>query len=75
MKFTIEVEMKDRWVPQFLGMLRYMELLGGWGGSRMVSFYSDGDGDFRPKFKWDESLPVEIGGIKDRDGDRTFDAG
>ena len=44
--FTIECEMNKRWVPHFLGMLKYMQQLGGLGGSRKVSFYSDGDGDF-----------------------------
>ncbi len=75
MKFTIEVEMKDRWVPHFLGMLNYMQRLGSIGGSRTVSFYSDGDGDFNPKFEWDSNLPVEILGASDTDGDRFFDAG
>jgi len=36
MKFTIEVEMQDRWLPHFLAMLLYMQLLGGLGGSRMT---------------------------------------
>jgi len=75
MKFTIEVEMKDRWVPQFLGMLRYMQRLGAMGGSRTISFYSDGDGDFRPKFEWDSELEVRINGASDKNGDRFFDAG
>ncbi len=75
MKFTIEVEMKDRWVPRFLAMLKYMQQLGSLGGSRMISFYSDGDGDFRPKFKWDPSLPSDAKPIKDDNGDRTYDAG
>jgi len=75
MKFTITVDMPDRWVPQFLGMLKYMQVLGSVGGSRMVSFFSDGDGDFRPKFEWDENLPAEVEGCHDSDGDRFFDAG
>jgi hypothetical protein len=75
MKFTIEVEMKDRWVPHFLGMLRYMQNLGNLGGSRMVSFYADGDGDFQPKFTWNEDLPIDVHGVKDEDGNKTFDAG
>ncbi len=75
MKFTIEVEMKDRWIPHFLGMLQYMQLLGAIGGSRTISFYSDGDGDFNPKFEWDNKLPVELDGASDTNGDRFFDAG
>jgi len=38
---------------------KYMELLGQVGSSRMVSIYSDGDGNFRPKVTIDypEELP------------------
>jgi len=75
MKFSIEVDMPDRWVPQFLGMLAYMHRLGGVGSSRLLTFYSDGDGDFRPKFEWDKDLPVEINGMLDANGNRTYDAG
>ena len=75
MKFKIKVEMKDRWVPHFLAMLKYMEQLGSLGGSREVSLYSDGDGDFRPKFKWKRSLPSKAKPIKDDHGDRLYDAG
>lgn len=68
--------MKDRWVPHFLSMLKYMEQLGGLGGSRKVSFYSDGDGDFRPKFKFDPLLlPEVVKPVSDNDGNRTYDAG
>lgn len=74
-KFMIAVEMKDRWVPHFLAMLKYMEYLGNIGSSRMVSLYADGDGDFRPKFYWHESLPFEVKPIKDENGDKTWDAG
>ena len=73
-EFTIKVEMKDRWVPHFLGMLKYMQHLGDIGGTRTVSFYSDGDGDFNPSFEWDiEVEPAEA--IIDDGGDRTYDAG
>lgn len=74
-KFTIECEMKTRWVPHFLAMLKYMQQLGSLGGSRTVSFYSDGDGDFRPKFTWPSDLPSDAAPIKDNDGDTTYDAG
>lgn len=55
--FTIEVEMQERWIPHFLGMLKYMQSFGSMGHSGTIEFYADGDGDFRPKFTWDESLP------------------
>ena len=75
MKFTIEVEMEDRWVPHFLSMLKYMQRLGGIGSSREVTFYSDGDGDFRPKFQWNVCLPSDAEPINDDDGNRFYDAG
>jgi len=79
--FTLECTMKERWVPHFLSMLAYMEQLGGLGGSRKVALYSDGDGDFRPKFKVGGSNGISIRNIKvvepkvDNDGDRLYDAG
>jgi len=73
--FTIECSMEERWIPHFLAMLKYMQQLGGLGSSRNVTLYSDGDGDFRPKFQWDTSLPSDGKPIEDKDGDRTYDAG
>ncbi len=75
MKFVIKVEMQDRWVPHFLAMLKYMQFLGGIGSSRKVSFYADGDGDFRPKFEWSANLPSDSKPISDKDGNRFYDAG
>lgn len=75
MKFVIKVEMQDRWVSHFLAMLKYMEYLGGIGSSRKVSFFADGDGDFRPKFEWSGNLPSDAKPISDRDGSRFYDAG
>lgn len=74
-KFTIKCEMKSRWVPHFLAMLKYMEQLGNIGGSRQVCIYSDGDGDFRPKFTWDKSLPQDAEPIVDDNGHKLYDAG
>ena len=74
-QFTITVTMKDRWIPHFLAMLKYMQRLGGLGSSRMVSFYADGDGDFRPKFEWDANLPSDAKPIKDDNGNKSYDAG
>lgn len=73
-KFTVTVEMQTRWIPHFMSMLKYMETLGSIGSSREVTFYADGDGDFRPKFstkyKYDKQNP-----IKDDNGHRLYDAG
>lgn len=76
MKFTIEVEMQDRWVPYFLQMLKYMQFLGRAGASKQCTFFADGDGDFRPEFKWDPLLPTEVEhDCCDRDGNKYYDAG
>lgn len=74
-EFTIKVTMRSRWVPHFLAMLQYMQRLGGLGSSRIVGFFSDGDGDFRPMFEWDDTLPSDADPVKDDDGHRTYDAG
>ena len=42
--------MRERWVSTFLGMLARMQYLGAIGSSRHVTIFSDGDGDFRPRF-------------------------
>jgi len=83
MKFTIEVEMKDRWVSHFKAMLIRMQHMGGWGSSRVLGFYSDGDGDFRPMFKFKgienvvPALPVydDSSSTKDTICDVFYDAG
>lgn len=67
--------MNERWIPHFLGMLKYMQQLGSLGSSRKVGIYSDGDGDFRPKFEWAENLPTPAKEIHDNDGNKLFDAG
>jgi hypothetical protein len=74
-KFTVECEMNERWIPHFLGMLKYMQQLGSLGSSRNVTFYVDGDGDFHPKFSWPADLPEPAKSISERNGDRTYDAG
>ena len=48
--FDITVSMEERWIPHFLTMLKEMENNGKAGRSRLIAFYSDGDGDFQPKF-------------------------
>ena len=73
-KFTIEVEMPERWIPHFMSMLKYMEQLGNIGSSRKVTFYADGDGDFRPKFKSEVEYET-VEPVSDLDGRRLYDAG
>lgn len=50
--FSIEVRMDEEWIDPFLSMLNEMENNGKAGRSRLIAFYSDGDGSFRPKFQF-----------------------
>lgn len=52
-EFNIKVTMNERWVDDFCSMLNYMQSCGNIGHSSVVGFYTDGDGDFRPKFEID----------------------
>lgn len=75
-KFTIEVEMEERWIDYFMSMLNRMEHLGNLGASRTVSIYSDGDGDFRPKFITDIDWEKVNDSKLDRDlKNNHYDAG
>ncbi|HDG7527511.1 TPA: hypothetical protein PFR81_002006 [Clostridioides difficile] len=52
-EITIKIKMEERWINDFCSMLKMMENLGNVGSSKIVGIYSDGDGDFRPKFEID----------------------
>ena len=76
----IEVTMRTRWIPHFVGMLKTMQRLGNLGSSRVIGFYADGDGDFRPKFvlpEIAEAFPVYADDCKTKDAkcDYFYDAG
>ena len=73
-EFTIKCKMEERWAPHFYAMLKHMQRLGSIGSSRNVVFYSDGDGDFRPKFDIDIEIE-EAEPIKSNDGYNFYDAG
>ena len=48
-------------VPQALAlqaMFKHWNRLAGWGSSRMIGFYVDGDGNFKPKCECSFSEPV-----------------
>lgn len=70
---TVKATMPERWVPHFLGMLQTMQDYGSVGMSRKVAIYSDGDGDFNPKFEWEPQEVAEP--VSNVDGDVVFDAG
>ncbi len=72
--------MNDRWIPHFYGMLKKMEHLGNLGASRQITFFSDGDGDFRPKFKYiienlTDTVPIPAEPEVKCNGTIMFDAG
>lgn len=73
-EFSIKATMEERWIPHFMSMLKHMEYLGKIGSSRTVSIYSDGDGDFRPKFITDEPFTMVEPKIS-INGDNLYDAG
>lgn len=73
-KFTIEVEMEERWINDFCSMLKEMEYLGSIGSSKKVGIYSDGDGDFRPKFNIDTEYR-KVFPITNTDKEKIYDAG
>lgn len=74
--FNINVTMNKRWVPYFCSMLSTMEHNGNIGHSENISFYSDGDGDFRPKFKFDINFEkIEYVYTKLPEWGNIFDAG
>lgn len=52
-EFTVKCKMKKCWANEFLSMLKTMEEFGNVGHSQVLAFYTDGDGDFRPKFEHD----------------------
>lgn len=55
-KFTVECEMEERWADHFCSFLTHMASNGAYGRSGIVGFYSDGGGDFKPKFKFDRDF-------------------
>ena len=73
-KFTIEVEMEERWIDDFCSMLKEMERLGNIGSSKKVGIYSDGDGDFRPKFNIDTEYSKVLPIINTNE-EKIYDAG
>lgn len=60
-ELNIKVTMHERWVNDFCSMLKWMESCGNLGHSSVVGFYSDGDGDFRPKFEFDREFEKQHG--------------
>ena len=52
-EFDVHCKMNRAWANEFMSMLKLMQSFGELGTSRHIDIYSDGDGDFRPKFEID----------------------
>lgn len=70
--FNIRCTMNERWVNDFCSMLQWMQNCGNFGHTSIVGFYSDGDGDFRPKFEVDREYQ-ETEGYWQKDGKKLPD--
>lgn len=49
-KFTIDVDIEERWVDEFCSFLRYLQFCGDVGHSCIVGFNADGNRDFKANF-------------------------
>jgi hypothetical protein len=80
-KMTVEMEVTFSQALALREMFEYWNQLSSWGGSRMVGFFCDGDGNFHPKCKISTSEPLpernkeisEMAILEDDNGDRNFD--
>lgn len=56
--FTIECTMDEQWIPTFMSFLKKLQYNGIVGHTGIVAIMSDGDGNFRPKFRTDEKYYI-----------------
>ena len=62
--FTIKIRCNEAFYRALVLMLRYAKKLGGWGSSRVVAIYFDGDGrDSIRELEVSESVPESEKGI------------
>ena len=80
--FYIHARMEERWIPHFLAFLKQMQKNGEQGHSETLAFFSDGDGDFLPKFAFlvDDEIEAASEKVKPREysafrGMKLYDAG
>jgi hypothetical protein len=55
----ITATMNRRWMPQFVALLKTMQQYGELGHSDNLTFFADGDGDFKPKFEIKSKEEIE----------------
>lgn len=78
---TVSMQVTEAQAIALRAMFEYWTFLGGVGGSRMVGFYVDGDGNFQPKCFVTTSAPTrelddelrKLAVVEDDDGDRQYD--
>ncbi len=81
MTLTVSMQVTESQALALKAMFEYWTFLGGVGGSRMVGFYVDGDGNFQPKCFVTTSAPIrelddelrKLAVVEDDDGDRQYD--
>lgn len=76
--FNVKCTMPKVWASHFQSFLKEMENYGRRGHSGQISFMADGDGNFRPKFKFTKEYET-VQGIRSqqiaRKAEQMFDAG
>ena len=76
--FNVKCTMPKVWASHFQSFLKRMEWYGKLGHSGQIAFYSDGDGNYRPKFKFSKEFE-EVDGIPsyriESKAEELFDAG
>lgn len=76
--FTVKCTMPKVWASHFQSFLKEMERYGKIGHSGQISFMADGDGNFRPKFKFTKEYDA-VEGIRSqyitKTAEQLFDAG
>lgn len=60
-KFTIDVDMEEKWVDDFCSFLRYLQFCGDARHSSIVGFYADGDKGFRANFNIGMNFNIKDG--------------
>lgn len=75
-EFVVKCKMNKSCANEFLSFLATLSDNGKIGHSELIGFYSDGDGDFRPKFetniKYNRKKPIKS---RELDSINFFDAG
>ena len=58
LEMTVKMQVTPAQALTLQAMFKHWNLLAGWGSSRMIGFYVDGDGNFKPKCECSFSVPL-----------------